>query len=174
MTSTALLSRAVSTALLLLPATAMAGTLSFTGEIVASTCTVGSGADAMTIPMGKVDASQLASEGALASRRAFSISLKCSGGSKSKVAATFESPSADPVTGNLPLEGKDKATHVQIVLHNQANEQQKFNAPPTSSSWRDATDGDLRLHYTASYIATGGAATPGSAGAVATFTVVYQ
>lgn len=156
------------------PTFASAGTVQFTGEIVASTCDTSSGSDNLTINLTPIDAGALSAEGQTAGHHVLPIKLTCTSASGRKVAVKFTSANfADPVTGHLKPDTSSTATNVQLAVYNTEGEVQQFNAAPTASSWKDTTNGDIALDHTVAYYATGPAG-EGTIRANATFDVVYQ
>ncbi|HEV7272150.1 fimbrial protein [Pseudoxanthomonas sp.] len=156
------------------PLAAQAGVLNVTGEIVQSTCTVGSASANLNIDLGRVDASQLATAGDEAALTAMPITLDCVADNQ-QVAVMFGSQAnADATSGHLNLlPGVDAASNVQVAIYNQAGEKQRVNHAPTAGSFVSTVNGSLTLNYLAAFHATG-QATPGLANTNAVFTVVYQ
>lgn len=149
------------------------GTLNFTGNITANTCVINASAPDLTIALGDVPASALATPGQRAGEAAFQMVLSgCTGGS-TKVAAKFESGIVDAATGHLPLDATSTARNVQVAVYDATDVDNKFGQEPPASAYQTLSGGAATLNYNGWYVATG-AATVGTANANATYTLSYQ
>ncbi len=164
-----------------LVANAADGTITFTGTISASTCTIvtqgGSADQSVTLPT--VASGSLPAEGATAGRTPFSINLTgCTAGD---VAAYFEPGSTvDFNTGRLLNQASTTpAGNVQIQLLGSNSEflpvlAAGVGGAQTNSQWVTvAPDGSANLNYFAEYYATA----PAGAGEVSTsvkYTLIYN
>lgn len=150
------------------------GTIDFVGNVVANTCVINAGSQNLTVNMGNVPASALATAGQMAGQTQFAISLTGCTGSATKVAAKFESGQADLTSGHLNLSAAaDVAQNVQVAIFDSSNVENKFGQPVPASSFQTLNSGNATLNYSAWYIATG-TATTGSANAQTTYTLSYQ
>ncbi|MGR2705514.1 fimbrial protein [Pseudomonas sp. IB20] len=149
------------------------GTMNFTGNITANTCVINASAPNLTVALGNVPASSLASSGQRAGQTPFQMSLTaCSDGS-TRVAAKFESGLVDSATGHLRLDATSTATNVQIAVYDTTDTDNKFGQAPTASAYQTLVGNAATLNYNAWYVATG-AATVGTANSNATYTLSYQ
>jgi len=148
------------------------GTVSFTGSVVATTCTIAAGG-AVSVTLPPVDASALSSSGKTATPTQFNIVLSgCTAGQQ--VHAQFEmGPTVDTATGNLKNSGG--AGFVEISLLNPA-----FQAINIATLVNDGagtglttTAGANTLSYFAQYISTG-VATAGTVISSVTYSLVYN
>ncbi|WP_329955982.1 fimbrial protein [Burkholderia cepacia] len=157
------------------------GTITFTGSISSQTCTIngnGTGAKDFTVALPPVSAGALAAAGQTAGQTPFNITLsKCS--SPSGSVHTFFEPGAttDLSTGNLMVTaGGGSAANVQIGLTNADFSPIKAGAADASQNSKAVSivDNGATLQYYARYVATGGAATAGTANSSVMYSLVYQ
>lgn len=153
------------------------GTITFTGNVTAQTCTInGTGSNNFTVTLPTVSASTLATSGQTAGRTPFSIVLTACSPASGKVHAYFEPGSTvDPATGNLVL-AAGGATNVQIGLLNNDLTAIKLGAADASQNSKSvdvSAAGGATLPFQAQYIATG-VATAGAANSSVMYTLVYQ
>nr|WP_322107374.1 fimbrial protein [Paraburkholderia sp. J41] len=152
------------------------GTITFTGNVTAQTCTISGngGTSSFTVALPTVSASSLAAAGQTAGRTPFNIALtNCA--QSGNVHTFFEQgPTIDTTTGNL-LVNAGGATNVEIQLQNadlstialnQADSAQKSESVAISS-------GAATLNYYAQYFATG-KATAGAANSSVMYTMSYN
>ena len=155
-------------------AQANGGTINFTGRIIPSTCSINLGKPDLTVALGDVPASALATPGARAGKKEFAIEVTgCSGGG-TKVAARFESGNADPASGQLKLDASSEAGGVQIAIYDESDGLNKFGEDVPATSLRTLSGGAATLRYSAWYVATNDPVSPGTANASATYTLVYE
>lgn len=153
-------------------APAFAENLEITGELMTSTCTVGSTGGTITVPMGKVD---LASVNAAtrAGQKNFTISLDCTGSGASQDVGVRFGGTADGSTGNLALTAASGARNVGVALYDATGVHQKIGEDPTQ--WVTiAAGGSGQLDYSAWYASPGQNAQAGTANASGDFVVLYK
>jgi len=153
------------------------GTITFTGDVTAQTCTItgNGGAANFTVALPTVSASSLASAGATAGRTPFNIMLTNCTPSSGTVHTFFEQgPTIDTTTGDLILNAGG-AAGVEIQLQNQDLSAIALNQSDASQNSLPATinSGSATLNYYAQYIATG-AVTAGAADSSVMYTMTYQ
>ena len=168
--------RIVMIAICLMPVFAKAnnGTINFTGRIVPSTCSINFGKADLTVPLGDVSAADLATPGVRAGKKEFSIELTGCSGAGTKVAAKFDSPDANLVSGRLKLDASSAASGVEIAIYDATDAHNKMGDQPPASASQTLSSGTAVLKYSAWYVATGDALVPGTANATATYTLVYE
>ncbi|OMG72841.1 fimbrial protein [Burkholderia ubonensis] len=158
------------------------GTITITGNVMASTCQVDNGGN-VAVSLPQVGANTLQSPGATAGRTPFTLSLKgCTAGTgnPTKVSAVFESGSnVDQTTGRLTLDtGTEEKPAAQNIQINVLNDQQKpihvgAMGEQGSQVVDIAADGSAKLTYYAEYYATG-KAEAGSANSKVQYSLTYQ
>jgi len=164
----------------LVPQTASAvdGTINFTGAITASTCKINGGAApatlAVTLPT--VANTSLVSVGAVAGRTPFSIALSaCTG--QTKATTYFEPGLTTSTDGNLKV-ATGGATGVELqLLNNDATDSviNVANAYGAQNSGQiTLTTGAGTLNYYVQYYATSATVTAGAANSSVQFTMIYQ
>jgi major type 1 subunit fimbrin (pilin) len=165
-------------------ASAVDGTITITGKVVAQTCTVDGSAfgtpdNSVTAAMPLVLAPVLATSGAVAGKTQFQMVVANCDPSLSSVQAFFSGPNINTVTGNLKnpvLAGN--ATNVEVQLLNStsavmtlggatAAAQNSPVVPLTGTTTKGAT-----LSYFAQYYSTGGS-TAGAVNTTVQFTMNY-
>ncbi|HDS1104273.1 fimbrial protein [Stenotrophomonas maltophilia] len=153
-------------------APAFAERLEITGELITSTCTVGSTGGAITVPMGKVD---LASVNAAtrAGHKNFTITLDCSGSGASQDVGVRFGGVQDGSTGNLALTATSTAGNVGVALYDSTGNQQRVGEDPTVWVTIPA-NGNGQLDYSAWYASPAMNATAGTADASGDFVVLYR
>ncbi|CAE6871110.1 Major fimbrial subunit SMF-1 [Paraburkholderia aspalathi] len=172
----------ISAATLFSAAHAADGTITFTGRISASTCTIAGdgGSASFTVALPTVSASTLSSTGKTAGRTPFTIVLSGCSPTTGTVHTFFESgATTDTASGRLNLSaaaaGSTNATNVQIqLLNSDASIISAGSADSTQNSLSASiASGSATLRYFAQYYATG-AATAGGANTLVTYTMSYQ
>ncbi|RQR66984.1 type 1 fimbrial protein [Burkholderia sp. Bp9126] len=167
------------------------GTITFTGNITASTCKI-DGSDAASthdksVTLPTVSARALNSVGAVAGRTAFGFALtdckvddETSKGNPTKVQVAFENATNVTLDGKLSLdEGTAEAPTASNVVLQLLNDKQEpikvgANAPDQNSQVVSINeDGTAQLNFFAEYLATE-AATAGSANSRVQYTLTYQ
>lgn len=162
------------------------GTITFTGEVIGSQCSVtivngtASGKD-FTVAMPHVQASSLTA-GKVSGTKNFSIVLggsgesTCTNGKTAYLYWEANSPQIDPVTGGLKNAAAGGATNVQVVLFNKAtNTEINLNQPEGPTNPVATIAGNTaRLDYYAAYKGVGGNATAGLVNTSVIYTVAYN
>lgn len=157
---------------------AVDGTITFNGNITATSCEIngnGTGSKSFTVTLPTVSAKTLDTAGARAGRTPFIIALNCDTDTGS-VHTYFEpGPTTDASTGNLVINsGSGTAGNVQIGLLNADFTQIKagFADSAQNSLAVPLTSGAATLSYFAEYVATG-QATSGAANSSVMYTIAY-
>jgi major type 1 subunit fimbrin (pilin) len=158
-------------------ASAADGTITFTGQITAQTCTINGGGAAsnFSVTLPTVSSSSLAAAGQTAGRTPFTIALTNCTPATGNVHTFFEAgPTTDATTGHLIVTAGG-ATNVQIDLLNSDATDIKAGFADTAQNSKPVaiTTGAATLNYFAQYIATG-AATAGAANSSVMYTMAYQ
>ncbi|PRG08504.1 fimbrial protein [Burkholderia ambifaria] len=155
------------------------GTVTFRGNIIASTCSVDGGSD-LTVPLPPVSTTALADVGSVAGRSAFSLALTgCTVGDDNpvKVGVVFENgTNVDQATGRLTIDSGAKAAEgVQInVLDSQQN-----HIPVGAQTGANTemvaidADGKAKVNYFAEYYAAG-AVKAGDVTSRVEYSLIYQ
>jgi type 1 fimbria pilin len=151
---------------------AMAERLEITGELMTSTCAVGSSGGAITVPMGKVDLASV-NANTRAGQKNFSISLDCTGSGTAQEVGVRFGGTPHGSTGNLALTATSVATNVGVALYDANGDHQKIGDDP--SVWVTiAAGGSGQLDYSAWYASPSQDATQGIANASGDFVVLYK
>ncbi|WP_176114471.1 fimbrial protein [Burkholderia cepacia] len=156
------------------------GTITISGNVIASTCKVSNGTGGnISVTLPKIGTNTLATPSSVAGRTPFSVKLEgCTmgGDNPTKVGVFFEAgANVNPETGRLTLDkGTGKATNVEINVLNDEQKPIRVGDEGNQNSQRvDITaDGKATLNYFAEYYATG-AATPGSADSRVQYSLTY-
>lgn len=149
-----------------------AETLEITGELMTSTCSVGSTGGTITVPMGKVDLASV-NASARAGQKNFTIALDCSGSGASQDVGVRFGGTPDGSTGNLALTAASTASNVGVALYDAAGNQQKIGEDP--AVWVTiAAGGSGQLDYSAWYASPAQNARAGTANASGDFVVLYK
>ena len=149
-----------------------AETLEITGELMTSTCSVGSTGGTITVPMGKVDLASV-NASTRAGQKNFTIALDCSGSGASQDVGVRFGGTPDGSTGNLALTAASSAANVGVALYDAAGNQQKIGEDP--AVWVTiAAGGGGQLDYSAWYASPGQNAQAGTANASGDFIVLYK
>ncbi|MDH1790770.1 type 1 fimbrial protein [Stenotrophomonas sp. GD03819] len=149
-----------------------AETLEITGELMTSTCSVGSTGGTITVPMGKVDLASV-NASTRAGQKNFTIALDCSGSGASQDVGVRFGGTPHGSTGNLALTAASTATNVGVALYDAAGNQQKIGEDP--AVWVTiAAGGSGQLDYSAWYASPATNATAGTANASGDFVVLYK
>ncbi|MEQ1967286.1 fimbrial protein [Xenorhabdus nematophila] len=153
------------------PASAVDGTINFTGRIVNGTCSVGAGTSPLEVTLDNVLATDLSKKDATAGAKPFQIDLtKCGLIGAKTVKAKFEGLGKDnllAITG-----GAGKASNVGIGIYNDDDDTQ-IPAGKFSKSMHVGLGTEGTLKFKAKYVATG-VATAGAVQATTTFTLHYE
>lgn len=158
------------------------GTITFTGNVMASTCKVDNGGN-VAVALPHVGANTLEAPGSTAGRTPFTLSLQgCAtgAGNPTKVSAVFESGSnVDQASGRLKLdagtEEQPAAQNVQINVLNDALTPIHLGAMGSQGSQviDIAADGSAKLNYFAEYYAAG-AVKAGDVTSRVEYSLIYQ
>lgn len=152
------------------------GTITFTGNVTAQTCTIAGngGTSNFSVALPTVSASSLATAGATAGRTPFNIAL--SNCAQSGNVHTFfeQGPTIDTSTGNL-LVNAGGASNVEIQLQNSDFSTIALNQPDSTQGSKTVaiSSGAATLNYYAQYFATG-AANAGAANSSVMYTMSYN
>ncbi|MFD1804377.1 fimbrial protein [Mixta tenebrionis] len=148
------------------------GTVNFNGEIIDNTCRLSlDGGPSLVVPMGSVNKSSFTGVGSTASTTEFVLTLsECPAG---VARVKFDGAGYEGNNDVLALSpSANAATGVAIQLYDQNMDRLPlFRA---SSAYEMQADVDNPLRFYASYIAMNQNVTPGTANAVATFTMNYN
>lgn len=151
---------------------ASAETLEITGELMTSTCSVGSTGGTITVPMGKVDLASV-NASSRAGQKNFTIALDCSGSGASQDVGVRFGGTPHGSTGNLALTAASSAANVGVALYDAAGNQQKIGEDP--AVWVTiAAGGSGQLDYSAWYASPAQNAQAGTANASGDFVVLYK
>jgi major type 1 subunit fimbrin (pilin) len=161
-------------ALLSTGAQATDGTVTFTGAVTATTCTVNAGSPSFTVTLPTVSVSALSTAGATAGSTAFQIALTaCTAGAS---VSTYFEPGATVDSTTSRLKNAGTATNVQVGLLN-GDDSSAILAGAAQASQNShstpITAGAATLKYFAQYVANGAAAGAGSVSASVTYTLIY-
>ncbi|MGY1951540.1 fimbrial protein [Pseudomonas pergaminensis] len=160
------------------------GTISISGSIIGTTCTIsggtgaapGSGAN-FPVVLDRVQATALSSAGATAGDKRYFIHVggaTCPAGTKVAVLYEASSPAVNPATGNLRNTAvATPAANVEVQIVDGA-----VNAPMDlrlgrASTTATVTGGTASMPFYARYIATGGAARQGLVNTSVQYTVTF-
>ena len=157
-------------------ARAVDGTITFTGKVVANSCTfkVNGGGSSNTVVLPVVFTSALTAAGNVAGNTTFTISATGCDTLLTSVQAYFNGANVDGTTGNLKNTGT--ATNVQVQLLNGTTTVMPLNAANATaqnSPVGTLSGGAATMSYSAQYIAVGGAATAGLVNTSVAYTINY-
>ncbi|WP_314384781.1 fimbrial protein [Pseudomonas brenneri] len=161
------------------------GTITLTGEVTGTTCTIsggtggvaGSGAN-FPVVLDKVQASALSTAGATASSKPFFIYVgggaSCADATKVAVLYESTSPAINPATGNLRNTApKTAAAKVEVQILDGATLLPMDLRTGHASTTATVTGGLATLPFAARYIATGGAAGVGLVSTAVQYSVIF-
>jgi major type 1 subunit fimbrin (pilin) len=148
------------------------GTISFTGQINAATCTINNGTPDFTVQLPTVATTTLAAHGNTAGQTQFKIELSgCTSGTNAS--AFFEQgANVDPITGNLISTGGASNVQLQLLNSNGTSVINLLN-PSTNTTTADVSTGSGTLTYYVQYFATA-ASSAGSVSGTEQYTIAYQ
>lgn len=154
------------------------GTITFSGAVTGSTCTVklngGSASGTVTLPT--VSTSALASSGTTAGATPFTLDISgCSfSGSDTHVTAYFEAGSSvDATSGRLNNTASSGAANVQLQLYLGSSYTSKVAVgQSTQNSATPITSGQLK--YGVEYYANGAAGGAGAVSSAVTYSLIYS
>lgn len=153
------------------------GTITVTGRVTDSTCTIAStaGGKDFTVALPTVSKTTLAAAGNTAGATGFGIKLSGCTPDSGNVRTHFDAgATVDPNTGRLTLNAGG-ASNVQIQIKNVDGSVIKAGADSTLQNSKPVAlaAGVAQLNYIMEYYATG-AATSGEANSSVTYTIAYQ
>lgn len=149
------------------------GTISFSGEVLDTTCQINGGTEDIAVTLPKVNKTALALAGAVSGRTPFAINLTgCGLGPGERVAAYFEVGPTVNVAGRLINAGS--ASNVQIQLLDNAHTAIPILGDIGDVAWATPdVSGNASLAFFAEYYATA-AATAGTVVSSVQYTIVYE
>jgi major type 1 subunit fimbrin (pilin) len=163
-------------------ANSSSGTITFTGSLTASTCTVavngGSSTQTVTLPTTPLVNGVLGTAGSSAGWTAVTLALSgCTGlTGYTKVLPYFSGTGIDATTGYLNNTGT--ATNVEVALSNAQSTTNALTLQGASGAQNAGTQllsaSTPTFSYFAGYVATGGASTAGNVSASVQYTLNYQ
>lgn len=152
------------------------GTISFTGTVLSSACSVNSAGTSTSVSLGNVSPTSLSSVGSYAGGSPFKISLTNCPATVTAASVTFDGNSADGQTLSLDNLGESGiASGVAVALF----EEDGVTRIPLSTASKlidlDTSDTSVvnTLNFVAKYMAIG-AVSPGAANSSTNFTITYQ
>jgi major type 1 subunit fimbrin (pilin) len=153
------------------------GTITVTGKVMDSTCTIAStaGGKDFTVALPTVSKTTLAAAGNTAGATGFGIKLSGCTPDSGNVHTHFDAgTTVDPNTGRLTLNGGG-AGNVQIQIKNADGSVIKAGADATLQNSKPVAlaAGAAQMNYVMEYYATG-TATSGAANSSVTYTIAYQ
>lgn len=151
---------------------ALAEKLEITGELITSTCNVGTSSGAVTVPMGKVDLAGV-NAAERSGQKNFTITLDCTGSGAAQDVGIRFGGSPFGSTGFLALNAASTATNVGVAIYDAGGRLQKIGDDPASFVSIPAK-GKESLRFSAWYASPGKNATAGAANATGDFVVVYK
>ena len=170
---------AVMAALSIAPRGAVAadGTINFTGQVTAQTCTIngnGTGTKNFTVTLPTVSASALPTAGSVAGRTQFNIALSACTPSTGNVAAYFEPGTSVAADGNLLNQSTGGAANVEFQLLNTDLSVIVAGAPAATQNSKKVAlnSGAASLVYYSQYYATAAAAA-GAATSIVQYDITY-
>lgn len=153
------------------------GTITFTGEIVASNCTIPTADTTVTLP--KISTGAFGAAGTRAGQKAFQLALTCTDGAtgakKVSVRFTGDDSQVDPTTGLFLLDATSTAKDVGIAVYD-ANDEWVKAANNDSTPPVDIVSGTgtTVIPLTAWYQSTAASVTAGTVKASGSIEIVYQ
>ncbi|MGL4726423.1 MAG: fimbrial protein [Scandinavium sp.] len=158
---------------------ASTGTITFNGELTATTCDAnvdGQGADALIV-LPTIGTNQLTTAGDTAGRTGFNINLSNCAGTLQTASAFFQSGSSvDLTTGHLKNVSGD-ATNVSLQLREESGSEAVINAGNTeqvsAATYYDISSGSADMPYAVEYYADG-ATTAGTVVSNVVYSIQYQ
>lgn len=168
---------AASLACAMAPAMANAsdGTITFTGSVTASTCTiaVNGGAASATVVLPPVSTKSLTGKGVVAGATNFSIALSACEASLKNANAFFElGATVNTATANLVNSGTATLVEVQLLDKKGTHIKPGDQAQYAAGSYTPVTSAAATLSYAAQYYATG-QTTAGTVSSTVTYSISY-
>lgn len=163
---------AASTILLTSAAYAADGTITFNGEIVASTCVINGGTADQTVSLGKVSTTALKGAGTQAAGTIFTIGLTGCGTTFTSAQVKFDAQTDSTNNKLIKLGTGSTATGVGIGIYE--SDATTNVVPFVATASQPIKDGAATFNYIAKYVSTADTVTAGTANSSATFTVIYN
>lgn len=163
---------AASTLIFASSAYAADGTITFTGDIVASTCKINGGTNDQTVALGKVSTTALKGAGTQAAGTLFTIALTGCGDTFTSAQVKFDATKNTVNSDLIALSGDSTATGVGIGVFE--SDGVTYVTPYVATKAQAIKDGAATFSYVAKYVATGDTVTAGTANSSATFTIIYN
>ncbi|WP_422420437.1 fimbrial protein [Pseudomonas sp. GZD-222] len=174
-----LLTTAVTTVLgaaIILPAHAIDGTITFTGSVVATSCTINAhsaGAASATVNLTSARLDNLDEMGDTTGDTNFNIVLSnCTGTTGGqRVAVNFESGATVNPQGRLNTTGS--ATGVQLAIYNRDSNNALMLGQAPAAGTENITSNSATLPYTVKYHATSASPTAGTVSSSVNYSIAY-
>ncbi|MCS3455883.1 major type 1 subunit fimbrin (pilin) [Aeromonas sp. BIGb0405] len=160
---------------------ASTGTITFNGELTATTCDVsidGQGADA-TVILPTVSANTLAAANDTTGTTAFNMALSNCAGTLQTASAFFEAGTSVDLASGLLNNMGGTATNVSLQLRDGSSASQDViqvgnSSQVTNTTMVDTSSGSAVLPYLVEYITPAGGATPGTVTSNVTYSIQYK
>jgi major type 1 subunit fimbrin (pilin) len=161
------------------------GTITFTGQVTDTTCTVTGGAGTnggtgnFTVALASVSATALNAAGVTAGAKPFSVVIggpgqgTCQDGKVATLTFDIASPQVDAKTGNLANALSGQATNTEIQLLDSTGNAINLASPTYSVSSPAISNNTAQINLQAQYYATG-AATPGEVSTSVVYNIAYN
>ncbi|MGY2798950.1 major type 1 subunit fimbrin (pilin) [Ewingella americana] len=152
---------------------AASGTINFTGNVTAATCTIDTGSKNQTVALGTVGTTDFPSAGSTSGNGQITMVLSACPAGATQASVSFGGP-ADPSNGNLlKLDSTATATGVAIALFEDDGSTSIPLGQPSKTHPLSSTEQNA-LTYFAKYQSTAATVGEGTANATADFTVLYN
>lgn len=154
-------------------ANAASGTINFTGNVTAETCTIDTAGKSQTVALGTVGTSDFSAAGATSGNGKISMVLSACPAGATTAAVSFGGPADADNSNLLALSSTATAKGVGIALF----EDDGSTTIPLGTKSKThplSTTADTTLNYFAKYQSTTDTVTEGTADAAADFTVLYN
>lgn len=166
--------------------TANGGTITFTGVVTDTTCTItgGSGTNGgrnnFIVALDAVPVTALPAAGAQAGPKDFNVVIggpgqgSCTDGKVASMAFLTSSPQVDPTTGTLKNALAGEATNTNIELLDGSGNVINLASAANAVTSPAIVNNMATIPFTAQYLAVGGAATPGLVSTSVVYAVEYN
>ncbi|QMV52648.1 fimbrial protein [Ewingella americana] len=152
---------------------AASGTINFTGNVTAATCTIDTGSKNQTVALGTVGTTDFPTAGSTSGNGQITMVLSACPAGATQASVSFGGP-ADASNGNLlKLDSAATATGVAIALFEDDGSTAIPLGQPSKTHPLSATEQNA-LTYFAKYQSTAATVGEGTANATADFTVLYN
>lgn len=160
-------------------ASAVDGTINFTGDIKDATCEIDlAGGTAVSVPMGTLNKTALNGSGSTGVASKFDLTLKNCPTAYTKATVEFDGTAADNDKKILALNAGDTtnpaATGVGVQIADKDGTVLALKSPSASYDLTTGAAAINKLAFTARYIATSDTVVSGKANATATFNIKYN